>query len=97
MPVDTQEELVSVDNPWCFFESLVCSFEIYISPGQFEINDVDLIGLCSQPHQEVRWLDIPVHKLSVVHGLQPIQQLIGYHYDRLQTEFLLAIDKQMFQ
>jgi hypothetical protein len=65
--------------------------------AQPEVHHEQVVRLLLQPHQEVFGLEIPVEDVPVVHGLDPLEQLVRQHQHRLEGEALLAHDEQVLE
>mmetsp|Transcript_22320 Transcript_22320/g.46874 ORF Transcript_22320/g.46874 Transcript_22320/m.46874 type:complete len:427 (-) Transcript_22320:824-2104(-) len=75
---------------------LVCP-GIPILFGQPKVDDVHLVRLLPQAHQEVVRLDIPVDEAPGVHVLDPSKQLVRQHEHRLERKPPVAKVEEVFE
>lgn len=52
---------------------------VYELFGESQIDQVEDTWVLFEAHEEVVWLDIPMHELFIMHVLQPIYELSSKH------------------
>jgi hypothetical protein len=63
---------------------------------QPEIDNIKLVSLAGEPHQEIVWLYIPVYKPETVESLQALKQLHEKHACSFEGELAVAQVEKIF-
>ena len=62
-----------------FVRDVLFRLRVYVSLCQTHVNNIESRRVFFQTHQEVVWLDVPMHKLTLVHVLKSINELVCQH------------------
>merc|ERR1719258_82252 len=92
----TSKDQKSVSTPLflltteCAVRDVLVCLRVAVLLGEAEVDAVDQVGLAAETDEEVVRLDVAVDERLVVDVLDPLEQQVRDHQDRLQVELPVA-------